>query len=170
MPLSCLDTFLYPGHSQPHMHATASRFGGELLAELTQALARRGIDIVTSARVNDLYADDDGAIRGIRITRPNGQHETVGCRALILACNGFGGNKALLRKYAPEIADAHYHGHAGNQGDAVLWGEVLGASLKDLTSFQGHGSVCTPHMIHLGWAAFGDGGFRSECGRAALLS
>lgn len=160
IPLSCLDTFLYPGHSRPHMHATASRFGGELLGELLRAVARAGIDILPSALVTDLYAHTDGTIRGVGILRPDGHRETVGCEALILACNGFGGNKALLRKYMPEIAEAHYHGHIGNQGHAVLWGEALGASLKDLGSFQGHGSVCTPHMIHLGWAAFGDGGIQ----------
>ena len=160
LPLSCVDSFLYAGFTQPHMHATPTRSGAELLDELMGAMNRAGIEIVTSARVADLYADEDGAIRGVGIERPDGQRETVGCQALILACNGFGGNKALLRKYMPEIADAHYHGHAGNQGDAVLWGEALGASLKDLTAFQGHGSVCTPHMIHLGWAVFGDGGFQ----------
>ncbi len=160
LPLSCIDSFLYAGHSQPHMHATPTRSGAELLDEILGAVARAGIDILTSAHVTDLYADAQGLIHGIGYTRPDGSRETLGCGALILACNGYGGNKALLRKYMPEIAEAHYHGHVGNQGDAIIWGEALGASLKDLTAFQGHGSLCTPHMIHLGWAAFGDGGFQ----------
>jgi fumarate reductase flavoprotein subunit len=37
---------------------------------------------------------------------------------------------------------------------------ALGASIKDLTSFQGHGAVCTPHNIHLGWPAITEGGFQ----------
>ena len=160
LPLSCIDSFLYAGHSQPHMHATPTRSGAELLDGILGAIERAGIDILTSAHVVDLYADKQGRIRGIGYVRPDGSRETLGCGALILACNGYGGNKALLRKYMPEIAEAHYHGHVGNQGDAIIWGEALGASLKDLTAFQGHGSLCTPHMIHLGWAVYGDGGFQ----------
>ena len=112
------------------------------------------------AHVTDLHAENDGRIRGVRISRPDGKIEDVGCEALILACNGYGGNKALLEKYIPEIVDAHYHGHEGNQGDAVLWGEELGASIKDMSSFQGHGAVCTPHNIHIGWPSIAQGGFQ----------
>jgi fumarate reductase flavoprotein subunit len=160
LPLSCISDFRYPGHSRPHMHASPSRFGAELLTVLLQAVAAAGIDIATSAHVTDLYADADRRIRGVRIARPDGRCEDVGCDALILACNGYGGNKELLRRYAPEIAEAHYHGHAGNQGDAVLWGEALGASIKDMGAFQGHGAVCTPHNIHIGWPTITEGGFQ----------
>lgn len=160
MPLSCITDFIYPGHSRPHMHASPSRFGAELLTVFLQAVANAGIDIATSAHVNDLFADDDGRVRGVRITRPDGKTEDVGCGALILACNGYGGSKEMLRKYIPEIVDAHYHGHEGNKGDAVKWGVALGASVKDMGSFQGHGAVTTPHNIHLGWPAITEGGYQ----------
>jgi len=123
-------------------------------------VANEGIDIATSAHVTDLFADKDGRVRGVRITRPDGKHEDVGCEALVLACNGYGANKELLQKYIPEIVDAHYHGHDGNQGDAVLWGEQLQASIKDMGAFQGHGAVITPHNIHLGWPSITEGGFQ----------
>ena len=160
LPLSCISDFTYPGHTVPHMHASPSRFGAELLTVFLRAVAEQDIDIATSAHVTDLYADQDGRILGVRITRPDGKHEDVGCAALILACNGYGGSKEMLRKFIPEIADAHYHGHDGNQGDAVKWGEELGASIKDMMSFQGHGAVCTPHNIHLGWPSITEGGFQ----------
>jgi fumarate reductase flavoprotein subunit len=38
----------------------------------------------------------------------------------VLACNGYGGNKALVAQHIPELAQAHYFGHDGNQGDAQL--------------------------------------------------
>jgi fumarate reductase flavoprotein subunit len=79
---------------------------------------------------------------------------------LILACGGYGGNRTLLRRFIPAIADAHYHGHEGIQGDALQWGEELGASMRDTGSFQGHGAVCTPHMIHLGWPVITEGGIQ----------
>ncbi len=160
LPLSCIDDFQYPGHSRMHMHASPSRFGAELLDVMTQRVNERGITMLTSATVTDLYAARDGTIRGIALMRPDGTRETVGCQVLILACNGYGGNPELLKRHIPSMVDAHYHGHKGNQGSAVLWGQELGASIKDLGSFQGHGAVCTPHMIHLGWPVFTEGGYQ----------
>lgn len=160
MPLSCILDFKYPGHSKMHMHASPSRFGAELLAALLAAVDAEGIALATSAHVTDLFADEGGRILGVRSRRPDGSSEEIGCQALILACNGFGGNKDMVAKYIPEIVNAHYHGHAGNQGDAVKWGEELGASIKDMGAFQGHGAVCTPHAVHLGWPAFTEGGFQ----------
>ncbi|MFI5013373.1 MAG: FAD-binding protein [Hyphomicrobiales bacterium] len=143
-----------------HMHASPSRFGAELMDVLTQRLIEKDINLVASATVVDLYADSNGNIRGVSLQRPDGSREEAGCEALILACNGYGGNRALIERHIPVMANAPYHGHPGNQGSAVAWGEELGASIKDLGSFQGHGAVCTPHMIQLGWPVFTEGGFQ----------
>lgn len=160
MPLSCISNFVYPGHSRPHMHASPSRFGAELLTAFLAQVAKSEIDMATSARVTNLFAEGDGTIRGVRVRRPDGGIEDIGCAALILACNGYGGNKDLLRQVIPDFADAPYMGHEGNRGDAVIWGKALGASIKDLGAFQGHGAVCIPHMIQLGWPVFTEGGFQ----------
>lgn len=158
LPLSCVLDFQYPGHSRPHMHASPSRYGAELLTVLVAAVEAEGIPIATSARVVDLFTDASKRILGVRVRRPDGATEEMGCGALILACNGFGGNRAMLAKYIPAAVDLFYEGHAGNCGDAVTWGEALGASVKDMGSFQGHGAVCTPHGMHLGWAHVTEGG------------
>ena len=78
----------------------------------------------------------------------------------MLACCGYGGNKALVRKYIPDLADALYFGHPGNEGEAVLWGEQLGAALRDMTGHQGHGSVAHPQGILVSWAVIMEGGFQ----------
>ena len=160
MPLSCILDFRYPGHSRMHMHASPSRFGAELLVALLCAVESENIPLATNALVTELYADPDGRIRGVRVVRPDGAAEDMGCDALILACCGYGGDRELIRKYIPDMVDAHFHGHRGNTGDAVKWGEALGASIKDMGSFQGHGAVATPHAIHLGWPAITEGGFQ----------
>lgn len=160
LPLSCVLDFQYPGHSRPHMHASPSRYGAELLTVLVAAVEAQGIPIATSAHATDLFADAQGGILGARVQRPDGAAEEVGCDALILACNGFGGHKAMLAKHIPEAVDLFYEGHTGNQGDAVRWGEELGASIRDMGSFQGHGAVCAPHGMHLGWATITEGGFQ----------
>ncbi len=158
--LSLVEGFLYPGHSVLRMHGPPSRTGGELMGALTNRAEAEGIDIVTDAVVNDLYTAPDGRIAGVSFVRPDGRREAVGCGALILACNGFGGNEAMVEEHIPEIAGAVYCGHAGNKGDAVNWGRDLGAAVADMGSFQGHGSVAHQHNILITWAVMMDGGFQ----------
>ena len=162
LPLSCVLDFQYPGHSRPHMHASPSRYGAELLTVLVAAVQTQGIPIATSAQATDLYADASGRILGVRVRRPDGAQEEIGCDALILACNGFGGNREMLAQHIPEAVNLFYEGHVGNQGDALRWGGALGASIKDIGSFQGHGAVCAPHGMHLGWATVTEGGFHAN--------
>ena len=159
IPLTPVLDFQYPGHSRPHMHATPRRLGEELHSALLAAIDREGVPIATSALVTDLFADPSGRIHGVRVKRPDSSVEEIGCDALILACNGYGGNRAMLERYIPEGADMFYEGHVGNQGDAVRWGESLGASVRDLGSFQGHGAVAWPAAVHLSWPTVTEGGF-----------
>jgi fumarate reductase flavoprotein subunit len=155
-----VDGFLYPGHSALRMHAHPDKTGAALVNSLAGAVARAGIDVVTSAPVTALFAEPDGRVRGVEITRPDGGTEALGCEALMLACNGYGGNPEMVARYIPEMADALYFGHAGNQGDAVRWGEALGAEALHLGAYQGHGSVATPHGALITWAIMMEGGFQ----------
>jgi fumarate reductase flavoprotein subunit len=160
LPLMLVEGFLYPGHSVARMHAPASRSGADLVGGLLSAATAAGIDIVCDATVTTLYADADGRVRGVAFARPDGAVETIGCDALVLACSGFGGNTDLLRRHIPEIAAAQYYGHAGNRGDALLWGEQLGAATRHLGAYQGHGSLAQPHAILITWALMMEGGIQ----------
>jgi fumarate reductase flavoprotein subunit len=155
-----LDSFLYPGHSTYRMHAVPEQTGAGLMARLEAAVTRAGIDVLTSAHVRELACGADGRVHGVRYARPDGTLDSVGCDALVLACSGFGGNKAMVREWIPEIADAVFSGHVGNQGDAIAWGRALGAAVRDLTAYQGHGSVATPHGVLITWALMMEGGIQ----------
>lgn len=155
-----LEGFLYPGHSALRMHAVPGKTGTALMAALQRACAEAGVDLLTSGRVTTLHADAARRVRGVELERPDGTIEAVGCDALVLACSGFGGNPEMVREHIPEIGRALYFGHAGNQGDAVTWGTALGAAVKDLTAYQGHGSVATPHGILITWALVMEGGIQ----------
>ncbi|MGE3868135.1 MAG: FAD-dependent oxidoreductase [Pseudorhodoplanes sp.] len=159
-PFDVIDDFTYSGHSANRMHGLPSRSGAELIDRLRSAAEREGIAILTGRAADTLFADADGRIAGVGLARSDGTRERIGCGALILACNGYGGNPDLVRRHIPEMADALYFGHAGNRGDAVLWGEQLGASLSSLSGHQGHGSVATPHNILITWAVILEGGFQ----------
>lgn len=160
LPFDVLDNFNYPGHSALRMHGLPSRTGRELIDRLRGAAETSDVVILTGSVVETLFAAPDGRIQGVEIARGDGARERVGCDALILACNGYGGNPELVRRFIPEMADALYFGHPGNRGDAVVSGEALGAELAHLTGYQGHGSVATPHNILVTWAVVMQGGFQ----------
>jgi fumarate reductase flavoprotein subunit len=115
---------------------------------------------LNETKAERLFADAAGRLYGVEVARRDGTRERVGCAALILACNGYGGNPDLVRRFIPEMAEALYFGHPGNRGDAVLWGEALGAELACLSAYQGHGSVATPHNILITWAVIMEGGIQ----------
>ena len=147
-----LDDFLYPGHARHRMHAVPEKTGAALEARLLAAAAEAGIAIATEALAETLYVDDVGAVRAVGVLRPDGSVEVIGCKALILACNGYGGNAGMVAEHIPQIAGGEYYGHAGNTGHAVAWGQALGAELKHMSGYQGHGSLAHPHGILISWA------------------
>lgn len=154
LPFEVITDFNYPGHSAHRMHGLPSRTGVEFIDRLRSAVEARDIPILTGRVCETLFADEDGFVEGVEIAGG----ETIGCGALVLACNGYGGNAELVRRHIPEMGEALYFGHPGNQGDAVKWGEALGARLAALSGYQGHGSVATPHKILITWAAITEGG------------
>jgi fumarate reductase flavoprotein subunit len=160
LPFEAVDNFNYPGHSAMRMHGLPSRTGRELIDRLRDAAEANDIVILAKSTAERLFADSESRIRGVEVARRDGSSERIGCEAMILACNGFGGNPELVRRYIPDMAGALYFGHAGNQGDAVIWGDALGAQLSHLGGYQGHGSVATPHNILITWATIMQGGIQ----------
>lgn len=157
LPFTLVDDFDYPGHSQRRMHGLPTRSGVELIDALRVACEKKQIDIACNRRATTLH-QEDGLITGVSVDTAGQGTESIGCRKLILACNGFGGNREMVSQYMPGIADGLWFGHDGNRGEAVHWGEKLGASVRHLGAFQGHGNVAHPHAILISWAVITQGG------------
>jgi fumarate reductase flavoprotein subunit len=164
LDLHLVQGFLFPGHTRLRMHGPASQTGVDLEAMLLAAAGREGVDVMASASAENLYAEADGRVVAAGIMRPDGQREIIGCGALILACGGYGGDPSLVARHIPEMAEAEYCGHTSNMGDALRWGEALGAQALDLGAYQGHGSVPRPHAAPLTWAVITLGGFQVNTG------
>ena len=157
LPFSVVTDFDYPGHARRRMHGLPSRSGAELIDALRSACEAADIDIICERRATVLFCEGR-EICGVSVVRPDGQFESIGCDRLILACNGFGGNRDLVSAYMPEIDKGLWFGHDGNRGDAVLWAEEIGARTQNLGAYQGHGNVAHPHGILITWAVITEGG------------
>ena len=160
IPFHVLDGFLYPGHSHHRMHAVPEVTGAALIHRLEEAAMKRDILISCNLKVTDLVMTEDDQLLGAKAERPDGTIETIGASAIILACNGYGGNPEPVAAPIPEMPEALYFGHPGNQGEAVLWGQKLGAKIKHLSGYQGHGSVAQPHGVLVTWALMMEGGIQ----------
>ncbi len=157
LPFSVVQDFDYPGHTRRRMHGLPTRAGAELIDALRSACETAGIDIVTERRAQTLFVHAR-QIAGIAVTRPDGGTETIGCARLILACNGFGGNRVLVNRHMPDIAKGLWFGHDGNRGEAIQWAQAIGAATAHLGAYQGHGNVAHPHGILITWATVTEGG------------
>lgn len=153
-----LDGFLYPGHSARRMHTLPERTGQALVAALERAATAAGAMLLTRALARDIWVDADGRVTAVGCERPDGSMDVIGCDVLLLACNGFGGNAAMVAEHLPAMREAVYGGHVGNDGSAIAWGRQLGARLADLGGYQGHGSWATPQGALISWAVMMDGG------------
>jgi fumarate reductase flavoprotein subunit len=162
VPLALVDGFTYPGHSVRRMYGTPNRTGGELMAALESACAEAGVTILTDSTVRDIRLEE-GLATAVSFERPDGSLEWVGCDALVLACSGFGGAPDLVAKNIPEMAQAVFHGHPGNKGDALRWAQEIGAKTADLGAYQGHGGLAAGHGIPILWPLIMEGGFQVNC-------
>jgi fumarate reductase flavoprotein subunit len=145
-----------PGHSLSRMHALADRGGATLLSSLYSALATQGVRMESAAHATDLVIDDSQRVIGVRYKRGS-KVESVGCSTLILACNGFAGNRALVAKYLPDVRALPFAGHDGSQGDALVWGTELDAQLADIDGFLAHGAVILSQRLPLPWSLMTEG-------------
>ena len=156
-----LDGFLYPGHSTQRMHAVPEKTGVGLMTRLQQAVANAQVPVIGNALVRELWIDRSAGaprVQGLGYQRPDGTIEYLSCDVLILACNGFGGNAAMVHEMLPDMRDATFAGHTGNDGSAIAWGKALGAQLVDLGGYQGHGSWAVPQGALISWALMMEGG------------
>ena len=160
IPWQLLDQFLYPGHSVYRMHAVPEKTGEGLMSRLRAAADSAGVVVLTQAQVTGLDADANGLVHGLRFTQPDGTTDHLSCDAVILACNGFGGNADMVKQHLPAMKDAQYAGHVGNDGSAIAWGLQLGAELADMSAYQGHGSWAVPQGSLISWALMMEGGIQ----------
>jgi len=154
--------FLYPGHSVHRIHTNSTCKGEQLINELLKATERfENISISYNTPVTRLIAyGSDSSVVGVEAEIEGFGKNLARAKKIILALNGFGANREMLKQYIPEMLDAQYFGHEGNTGDGILWGQALGAGLACMGAYQAHGSIAHPHGTLLTWAAVSLGAYQ----------
>lgn len=155
--IQLVTAYKHIGHSVPRLHAPVSRRGQDLVDDLVAAAETRDIPVAVGNAARALIVED-GVVKGARIDTGTGENE-IRARKTILALNGFAGNAELVRRFCPEIAGAQYFGALGSTGEAVAWGEEIGAGLANMAAYQGYAAVAHPHGSLLSWTTIEKGGF-----------
>jgi fumarate reductase flavoprotein subunit len=154
--LQLVTAYRHIGHSVPRLHAPVSRRGQDLVDDMLAAAAARSVPLALGNAVTRLLVEG-GGVRGAVVDSGMGE-EDVPARKVILAVNGFAANADLVRRFCPEIAGATYFGARGSTGEAILWGERLGAALANMGSYQGYAAVAYPQGSLLSWTTIEKGG------------
>ncbi|WP_254838891.1 FAD-dependent oxidoreductase [Natronomonas marina] len=154
--LHFVDDFRYPKQSEFRMHAPPGRKGANLVGELVDRVdAQPNAELLTNTPIRQLVAED-GAVTGVIAGKRH--REAIKARKVVLATNGFAGNKRMIDEWCPEIEDALYFGADGNTGDGIRMGAELGGDLACMDAYQGFASVIQGVGIHSTYAAIMKGG------------
>jgi fumarate reductase flavoprotein subunit len=155
--LSLVTAYKHVGHTVARLHAPVSRRGQDLVDDLLAGVSHRGIPLAVGNGVDSLIAEN-GAVVGAQLKTVTGERSTIRAAKIILAVNGYAGNRALVARFCPEVAGAPYFGALGSTGEAVIWGEQLGAALSNIGAYQGYAAVSDPHGSLLSWTTIEKGG------------
>jgi fumarate reductase flavoprotein subunit len=156
--MALVTAYKHVGHSVPRLHAPVSRRGQDLVDDLLAAVEQRGIPLAVGNDARTLLSDTTSAVIGAHVETRNGERHRIAARKTILAVNGFAGNRDLVSRFCSEVSGAQYFGARGSTGEAVLWGEQIGAALGNIGAYQGYAAVSHPHGSLLSWTTIEKGG------------
>jgi fumarate reductase flavoprotein subunit len=156
--MTLITAYRHIGHRIERLHGPPSRRGRDLVDDLHAAVDRAGIPLAFGTPATRLIEDGSGGVMGAETSDGAGGHTRLGARSVILATNGFGAARDLIRRFCPEMDGALYFGAQGSEGEAIRWGEALGARLANMAAYQAHASVADPHGALVTWTVPEKGG------------
>ena len=124
------------GQSVPRQHPAHPREVIALLAQLAASFANIRLQTRTQA-LRLMRHSASGPVAGVLAER-DGQRVELTCgRAVVLTSGGFSRNDELLKRFAPNQAQAKRVGGPGNTGDGLKMAWQLGAGFRDMGYIKG---------------------------------
>lgn len=125
---------IYGAH-WPRCHIPLMPAGEGYIYTLSSAASRLGVAVKVRARAERLEHAADGTIR-VRVAEPGGVHSYTARRSVVIASGGFGANRAMIARFAPNLADLTNDNTPGSTGEMLLEAERHGAALINMDSVQ----------------------------------
>ncbi len=156
VPISLILDFNYTGHSRFRMHTTPNRTGSDLIGILAKEIQKLpNVFVLCERSATDLMVEH-GVVKGAEV-RAGNLTEKIYAKNTILATSGFGANPELKKKYIPLVTQMAYWGSSTHTGEAIIWGEKLGADLTYMDSYQAHSAVSSVGTL-VNWVTMLTGG------------
>jgi len=117
--------------------------GGEIIDVFIKDCKKLGVKILYSSRAKKILKDRSGKVTGL-VVETEGKEVTIQAKYIIIASGGYGGNKKMLKKYAPLYDESiRYRGVPdGSVGDGLIMAEEAGAANEGLGIIQYTGPNC----------------------------
>lgn len=159
VPWELVTNFHYPGHSVDRCLSVVGRKGHLVMAPIWKTVSAQNLfDFRANVRLTDVVIENNQVVAAI-VENSQGAVETIPTSNLLMATNGYGGNKKLLSKHNSEIAHFYYHGSRYSQGEALEIGMKHGAAYGYLDAYQGHAAIASHANTLVGWSTVMQGGF-----------
>ena len=127
------------GQSVPRVHNVDPADMVRLLA--TRCRESGKVTVLLETAAERLICDATGKVCGVQArSRAGGGDQQLMIHAklpVILACGGFGRDKAMVHRFAPQYDNAFFIGGAGNVGDGLKMAWKLGADVRDMAYIKG---------------------------------
>ncbi len=139
-----------------HAPADGSGVGNYLVDRFSAKLAELGVEVMLNTTATKLIVNQEGAICGVAAEGADTDY-LFNCKAVILACGGFGANLEMIAEYRPDLAGTVTTNAPGATGDGLLMAQELGAALVDIEQIQLHPTVEQSTSMLITESVRGDG-------------
>ena len=129
----------FGGHSVKRSIIPSGHIGNAMTTKLTaRAQSIDNITLIDNTKATALVQDANGGIDGIKAANTvTGDEYSFKCKAVVLACGGFGANVEMREQANPEFGKQfNSTDSVGAQGDGLTMASAIGAELVDMELIQ----------------------------------
>lgn len=133
---------LFGGASVKRIHrpSDTSAVGPVLVKTLLSVVEKNNIPVLYNTKAEEILTDDNGAVKGVKVTDENGSY-IIECKAAVIATGGFGANSEMVVQYKADLAGFGTTNVAAATGDGIAMGTAAGAATVDMEQIQTHPTV-----------------------------
>ncbi|MFL2097830.1 flavocytochrome c [Marinilactibacillus psychrotolerans] len=126
--------------NRTHRPADGSAIGQYLVSGLLKKIKELNIPILFQSKAEKLLVKNSKIV-GVQIEDNLKEKKKILADCVIVTTGGFGANKVLLQKYAPQLDGIITTNHPGTQGSGIQMIQAIGGAVRDLNQVQIHPTV-----------------------------